>query len=120
MIGHVNDARQALLEVNVQKSSDSPAIPITVWVDTAFNGYLVFPRTLIESLKLDQLSTAEAILADGSKVSLEAFICHVEWFGQLKPAQVIANDGRWPLLGTELLAGHILTVDYMGRRVSLE
>jgi hypothetical protein len=43
-------------------------------------------------------------LADGNRVTLESFACHVEWFGELIPAQVIGNTGKMPLLGTELLA----------------
>ncbi len=120
MIGNVDASRRALLEVLVQRNSDSPVVPITVWVDTAFTGYFVFPRALIESLKLDQLSTTEAILADGSKVSHEAYFCYVDWFGQLTPAQAIANDGQLPLLGTELLDKRLLSVDYVKGHVTLD
>ncbi len=120
MIGYVDASRRALLEVRVQRNAESPVAPILVWVDTAFTGYFVFPKTLIESLELDQLSTTEAILADGSKVSLEAYFCYVDWFGQLTPAQVIANDGQLPLLGTELLDKRLLTVDYIKRQIALD
>ena len=31
-------------------------------------------------------------------------LCYMEWFGAVIAAQVIANDGKLPLLGTELLS----------------
>ena len=55
----------------------------------------------------------EAILADGKRVTLETFICYVDWFGKLIPLQVITNDGKLPLLGTGLLDKRVLHVDYL-------
>ena len=91
-----------------------------VWVDTAFNGYFVFPRGLIEELGLEQEAATDAVLADGSRVTLESYVCYVEWFGSIVPAQVIANEGSLPLLGTVMLADRVLLVDYSRKRVSLE
>jgi clan AA aspartic protease len=119
MTGYVDDARRALLEVPVQNRANSRETTITVWIDTAFTGFFVFSKALISSLDLQQISTTEAILADGSKVSLEAYVCYVNWFGQLRAAQVVANEGQFPLLGTELLADRILTISYERRQVSL-
>jgi hypothetical protein len=46
-------------------------------------------------------------------------VCYVQWFGEVIAAQVIANDGKIPLLGTELLANRTLVVDYVNRGVAL-
>jgi clan AA aspartic protease len=93
---------------------------VTVWIDTAFNGFLVFPRRLIDHLGLEQEAATDAILADGSCVTLESYICYIEWFGTLVEAQVVANEGKLPLLGTELLAGRVLVADYARKRLSLD
>jgi clan AA aspartic protease len=92
---------------------------VTAWIDTAFNGFLVFPQEMIEKLGLQQEAGTEAILADGSRVTLESFACYVEWFGELKRVQVIGNNGRLPLLGTELLAKRKLVIDYAAGVVSI-
>ena len=84
---------------------------MTAWIDTAFDGHLVFPLPLIQELELQSLVDTEAILADGRKVTLETFVCYLDWFGRLIPLQVIANDGKLPLLGTGLLENHILHID---------
>ena len=52
-----------------RKESEAPRI-LTVWIDTAFNGFLVFPQEMIEQLGLQQEAATDAILADGSRVTL--------------------------------------------------
>lgn len=94
--------------------------PVTAWVDTAFDAHLVFRRELIEELKLESLVETEAILADGSKVSLETFVCYIDWLGERIPLQVIANNGRFPLLGTGLLEQRVLHIDYVKKSLSLD
>ena len=119
MNGHVDDSLRALLEVHVGKTQSIQATEITVWIDRAFDGFLVFSKSLIDRLDLNQEATAEAILADGSCVVLESYICYVNWFDEVVAAQVIANDGKIPLIGTEFLANHQLFVDYANGRVSI-
>ena len=75
---------------------------------------------LIRDLELDDLVETEAILADGSKVTLETFICFIDWFGQRIPLQVIANDGRYPLLGTGLFEFRTLHIDYANKVLTID
>lgn len=95
-------------------------VPLTVWIDTAFNGSLVVPRDAIERLGLRATSTTEAILADGTTIELETFACKLEWFGSVFRIQVIASDSRLRLLGTSLLAGRRLIIDYASGEVTLD
>jgi clan AA aspartic protease len=118
--GHVDDVLRALLEISTKRGPTGPTRSITVWIDTAFNGYLVFPRRLIAELDLEQEAATDAVLADGTRVTLESYVCYVDWFGSLVPAQVIANDGSLPLLGTAMLVDRVLLVDYGRKRLSLE
>ena len=71
----------------------------------------MFPAPLIEELNLESLAETEAILADGSKVTLETFVCYLDRFGILIPLQVVVNVGKLPLLGTGLLENHVLHID---------
>jgi len=79
----------------------------------------VFSTSLIEELGLEALAETEAILADGAKVSLETFICFVDWFDERIPVQVIANDGKFPLLGTGLLEQRVLSINYVTKELNL-
>ncbi|NOZ40503.1 MAG: hypothetical protein GXP24_09790 [Planctomycetes bacterium] len=78
MIGHVDPHGRALLEISVARKLHGPSVPVTTWIDTAFDGHLVFSADLIDKLGLDTLVETEAILADGSKVLLETFVCFVD------------------------------------------
>jgi clan AA aspartic protease len=117
--GRVDESLRALVDITIRRKE--PELPrcLTVWIDTAFDGFLVFPQELIQELGLQQEAATEAVLADGSRVTLESFVCHVEWFGNLLPAQVIGNNGKLPLLGTELLATRKLLIDYVAGVVSI-
>jgi clan AA aspartic protease len=95
-------------------------VETVAWIDTAFDGHLVFSHELIRQLQLESLAQTEAILADGRKVTLETFLCYVDWFGAWVPVQVIGNNGQFPLLGTGLLADRVLHVNYPEQRVVLE
>lgn len=111
---------RALLEVTIRADPNDNGVLITAWVDSAFNGHLVFSKSLIEELGLSQEAATHAILADGNVTMLESYLCYVEWFGEIVPAQVIANDGKFPLLGTGLLKNRVLNIDYVAKKLSLD
>ena len=112
MNGLVDDQLQALLRVPVSASRDGERTDLVVWIDTAFNGGLAIPRKQVAELGLSKQSSAEAILADGRSVELETFACFLDWFGKTYETQIAASDGEYPLLGTMLLDGHRLDIDY--------
>jgi len=120
VIGKVDDRNRALIDLEVRQTPDSQETKVTVWIDTAFDGHLVFPLPLIQELELQSLVDTEAILADGRKVTLETFVCYLDWFGKLIPLQVIANDGKLPLLGTGLLENHVLHIDYVNKELTID
>ena len=119
MNGRVDESLRALMDVAIRRAETGTPTVIAVWIDTAFNGFLVFPVEMIKQLGLQQEAATEAILADGSLVTLESFACYVEWFGKVVRAQVIGNNGKLPLLGSELLAKRKLFIDYAAGVVSI-
>ena len=119
MKGFVDDKLRALLPVPVSASRDGNRTDMVVWIDTAFNGGLVIPRKQVAELGLVKQSSAEAILADGHAVELETFACFFDWFGKSYETQIVAGAGEYPLLGTMLLAGHRLEIDYKAKTVEL-
>lgn len=120
MNGMVDESRRALIEVAVGAVKNAQRTQLMAWIDTAFNGGLVIPRSQIEHLGLQQGSTTQAILADGHLVDMETFICYLEWFGKVYRTQVVANDGEFALLGTALLTDRRLTIDYSAKTVALD
>lgn len=120
MIGTGDDRNRALMDLEVRRTRTSSGASVKAWIDTAFDGHLVFPTSLIEELQLESLVETEAILADGRKATMETFICYLEWFGDVIPLQVIAGGGQLPLLGTGLLENRVLVIDYAKKQLTLD
>ena len=120
MNGLVDEFGRALLNLKIRSTGNEDPFEFTVWVDTAFNGELVVPHAMIESLGLEQSGGILARLADGNEVTLESYACILDWFGDQRAVEVIANNGQVPLLGIGLLIGHRLVVDYTDLIFSLE
>jgi clan AA aspartic protease len=115
----VDEQLRALLRVPVSASRDGERTDLVVWIDTAFNGGLAIPRKKVAELGLVNEASAEAILADGRSVELEMFACFLDWFGHTCETQIAASDGEYPLLGTMLLDGHRLDINYAAKTVEL-
>ena len=120
MIGTVDESDRALLVIQVRPDESEAVSDISVWIDTAFTGELVMPRSTIESLGLTQAAGILAILADGTNVELPAYRCQVDWFGEWRWVEVIQNEGECPLLGVGLLRNRRLLVDYRARTINME
>jgi len=110
--GHVDNELRALVPIQIGPRHGDASREILAWVDTAFNGSLVIPQATIDDAGLEMESTAEAVLADGNQVMLATYGCCIQWFGNRYDTQVAANDGAYALLGTMLLDGLRLEIDY--------
>ena len=119
MNGFVDEQLRALLRVPVSASRDGERTDLMVWIDTAFNCGLAIPRKKVAELGLSKQSSAEAVLADGRSVELETFAFFLDWFGNTYETQVPASDGEYALLGTMLLDGHRLDINYAAKTVEL-
>jgi clan AA aspartic protease len=117
--GFVDDQLRSLLRVPVSASREWGRTDLVVWIDTAFNGGLAIPRQQVAELGLSKQSSAEAILADGRSVELDSFACFLDWFGKTYETQIATSDGEYPLLGTMLLDGHRLNIDYAAKTIEL-
>jgi clan AA aspartic protease len=119
MNGQVDNSGRALLPITLRDAATGVSAASEAWIDTGFTGDLVVPRSLLTSLGAKPTSTAIGILADGSQVTLDTYSCLIDWFGQVRPVEVLANDGAYPLLGVGLLNGNRLTIDYIAGSLSL-
>ncbi len=120
MIGYVDEYGRALVPLTIQRDSAAKPIEIEAWIDTAFNGELVIPTGMIQAAQLEQSGGIEAKLADGNAVMLESFSCLINWFGEDRFVEVVANEGDFPLLGIALLIGCRLAIDYDQLSVTID
>ena len=120
MNGKIDDYGRALLRIDVRGIVGGTANPVDAWVDTGFTGDLVMLNALIERLELKESGSVDAILADGSPIELPTYTCFIDWFGNQRRLDVVANDGEYPLLGVGLLIGMELRANYATLRLSLK
>jgi clan AA aspartic protease len=120
MKGIVDNGGRSLLTVALRSNQQRTESQIDVWIDTGFTGDLVMPQSSIDTLGLPRSGSIDAILADGSQTELNTFSCVIDWFGNERKLEVIANQGEYPLLGVGLLLGLELRVDYHNLKLTLE
>ena len=120
MNGSVDRGGRALVSISVRASDVAAAHEIQVWIDTGFTGDLGLPQQQIEDLTRPLSGTVKAILADGSEVTLKRYVCLIDWFGEERDLEVVANEGEYPLLGVGLLLGHDLRISYRSGEIAIE
>lgn len=108
----IDNENRAIVEVNIASHAKAKRQIVNAWIDTAFDGYLVMPKSEIESLCLKVLADTDAILADGTTTRLRCYYCVVDWLDQSLPVQVVENVGSFPLIGTALLSMVDLRINY--------
>jgi clan AA aspartic protease len=110
ILGKFVDGR-VVLPVNfcIDKSTD---FKIDCVVDTGFNDYLTLPPQVVAVMNLPLYSTTLVRLADGSQYSIPIHSAKIRWDRPEKVVPVLAT-GIKPLLGTALLNGFCLTVEFI-------
>ena len=119
MTGLVDNSGRALLRIRLRDPVSATEFELDSWIDTGFTGELVIPLQQVVRFNLPLGSAIRAGLADGSEVELNAYTCLLDWFGEWKQIEVIANEGQFPLLGVGLLLDHALYIDYPGKTLSV-
>jgi clan AA aspartic protease len=81
-------------------------------LDTGFNNHLTLPLQAVTTMNLPLYSMTPARLADGSQTSMAVHIAEINWDGQIMSVPMLAT-GIKPLLGTSLLQGFRLMIDFI-------
>jgi clan AA aspartic protease len=99
---------------------DGQQVEIEAVLDTGFSGFLSLPVPLVNALALPFLNYFRAFLADGSSVRLSVHAAAILWDDDERDVEVLAT-GRQPLIGTAILDGHDVTIEFMeGGPVTIE
>lgn len=123
--GHVDGIGRPLISVISIASGD----PFVATVDTGFNGTLLTSAEDAPALGVRFLGQVERVeLGDGRMVNLRLGLLTVDWLGSHREVDVFVSDapsrggeGRpVALVGAQLLAPHLLLVDYRAGTVEIE
>jgi clan AA aspartic protease len=110
ILGKIFDGR-VVLPVNFCIAEDTD-LSIDCVVDTGFNDYLTLPTQVVAVMNLPLYTTTLARLADGSQQSISIHAARIRWDNCEQLVPVLAT-GIKPLLGTALLQGFCLTVEFI-------
>ncbi len=113
--GKVTALREAWVGVRFGTGETGQAL-----VDTGFDGALVLPRAFVTQLGLPIVGSLLFELVGGAQMRADVALAAVDWLGEIQLVEVVINDGRDSLVGTELLAGARLTIDYSAQTVRIE
>jgi clan AA aspartic protease len=111
--GSVNPHREAIVEIRFAGSDSQECV-----VDTGFDGALILPEAVAERLHLSILGRLVFGLVGGARISADVALCEIEWLGKRRSVEVIISEGNDALIGTEMLEGATLVVDYAKRQVT--
>jgi len=109
--GWVNAYREAVVRLSLNGLRGREQ-SVEAVIDTGFNGYLTLPPDLIKELGLPFRRNGRAVLGDGSEITFDIYEAVILWDGRPRRVSVDAADTD-PLLGTGLLSGHELSVQFI-------
>jgi clan AA aspartic protease len=88
-------------------------------IDTGFNGALMLPRAITIYLNLSVLGRVPIEMAGGVRSVVDVAELEVDWLGGQRWVEVIISEGEDSLIGTELLDGTRLVIDYAAHIASI-
>lgn len=104
--------REALLRLQL-----SAGEMVECMVDTGFTGALVLPQALVTRLNLPIVGREVFEMVGGRQFIASVAFADIEWLGETHTVRVIVSEDT--LLGTELLDGTRLTIDYIDHTLSV-
>ncbi len=114
--GSVNARREPWLRVRTMSASGET---LDCLIDTGFDGALVLPRSEATRLNLIVLGRVPIIGVGRIRAIADVAELEVEWLGARRAVEVIISSGDDWLLGTQLLDGSRLIVDYINYTVTV-
>lgn len=114
--GRVNEQREAVVALQVTGLAD----PVDAVVDTGFSGAVCLAREVAEELSLHPVGAEAYELGDGSMTQMNVYLIGVRWFDDERVVRAILTESRQSVIGTELLRGCRLEIDFAARTVSVQ
>ena len=112
--GSVNSSREALIEVRLSSGE-----AIVCVVDTGFDGGLMLPRAVCDQLQFPIVGRLAFEMVGGTRLFARVGLANIDWLGEVRQIEIVVSEGNDALIGTELLTGTILTIDYIGKVVTI-
>jgi clan AA aspartic protease len=115
--GAIEDGLYPRLAITLHSQSGSQSIKALL--DSGFDGQLALPYIAADHLQLEVVRLAEVTYANGQKN--EEIVCQGEilWHNELRSIEIALSDDEEPAIGTALLDGCVVTMDFKGNTLSI-
>jgi len=113
-LGSVTLAREARVQVRFANGEAHECL-----VDTGFDGALILPRTLVARLQLPIIGQLVIQTVGGARSTAELALAEVVWLAETRTFEVIVSTHDDSLIGTEMLIGARLVIDYVAGTVEI-
>lgn len=110
-MGHVNEFLELVFPISVRGPSGIER-QVAFIIDTGFSATLSLPSQIIKELQLNKGLSGRAMLADGTISNYQNYDAEIFWNSQWRSV-VVMGIGDESLLGTSLLADHILNAEFI-------
>jgi clan AA aspartic protease len=115
--GRVNEALEARVRISLI-GGQAGTMEVECVVDTGFNGALVLPASIVSQLGLPIISHEVFSMVGNEESSADVVLGQVDWLGEVRRVDVIVREDQ--LIGTALLDGTRLIVDYIAYTVDID
>lgn len=112
--GNVNASLEARILLKLAGGAS-----IRCLVDTGFTGALVLPRAFVTSNALPVVGRETFSMVDGHELEADIALAEIEWLGVTQTWRAIVSETGEAMIGTEMLIGTVLTIDYVAAGVSV-
>jgi len=116
--GFIDKQGHVIIEVEVAGSRST--VKLSALLDSGFDGDLCIPIEVAVSLGLELLGVETVEFADGSTKKELVFDGRIWWEGKFRLIQVYLTASEQALVGTGLLIGRLVTLDFRSGVVRIE
>ena len=105
--GRVNSYREALVAVRLRGGRAIECV-----LDTGFDGGLMLPAAFVSEAHIAVIEELTFEVVGGERISATFGLAEIDWLGRVRQVEVIISESDDALIGTELLIGSTLVIDY--------
>jgi clan AA aspartic protease len=118
LTGYIDERNQPWVEITVGEGDNKKTLHVLV--DTGFTGELQLPLAIAVPLGLKLVGVAPFEFADGSSSRKMLFSGVISFGKEQQPVTITVSNSNTPLLGTGLLSGYTLLIDYVEKQFTIK
>ena len=113
--GRVNELGEACVMIKLTCGQSIECV-----IDTGFSGGLMFPRNFITQIPYFEIGKETFTLAGGGEMKADLVAVEARWMNAVNSFAVVISDANDALIGTDMLKGTVLVIDYISSEVEIK